>query len=194
MSYDALHGFLPAFLVLSAWLTFAPQAYRVITSGAAGVSAQTWAAMLAGRVTIIAYGLVVQDPVQVASAAFPAAAAAVILYTALARYSTQDRARTARWAAYTLAVSASAFAAPVVVPFALVSMAALSIGPQLLLVLRSTDVSGVSASTWFISAVSSAGWVLHGVLEGFAAVIAANSIWLLGSAAIALRVAVGRRH
>ena len=54
VSIFPLASLLPAFLVLATWATFLPQAWRVLRRGAAGVSPEAWAAILAGRATMLA--------------------------------------------------------------------------------------------------------------------------------------------
>jgi hypothetical protein len=94
----ALLSVLPLLLVLSTWAMFMPQLVRVFRVGVGGVSASGWAAMLAGRLTLLLYGRAVGDPVQLWAASVPAAASALSLAGTLGAASRAERARTATWA------------------------------------------------------------------------------------------------
>lgn len=134
------------------------------------------------------------DPVQLVSASVPAVASVVILAAVLrspALRPGQGR-RAVAWRAYALALAAAPVLEPsslysrALVSSALVGAAAMSSIPQVTHVLRSRDRSGVSVVAWAISALSSAAWVAHGVLGGFAAVIVANLVWLAASVAVVI--------
>lgn len=184
-----------ALLVASTWAMFVPQAARVRRVGAAGVSASAWAAMLAGRAILIVYGAAVGDAVQIVAASVPALCAAVVVVAALAGSSRVERSRTAAWATAAVGVGVLSALTPgaLVASVALVTMAVLSAGPQLLVAIRSVDLAGVSALSWVVSAASSAVWAAYGVVGGYGAVIAANFVWLVASVAIVGAVVQSQR-
>jgi uncharacterized protein with PQ loop repeat len=179
-------GLLPYLLVLSTWAMFVPQAARVFVVGAAGVSADAWAAMLAGRLAIVLYGLAVANPVQLWAASLPTLASGAILAAALGAASADARRRVAVWAigAAGVALAAAVTATVAIASVALVASAAMSSVPQLIAAMRAPDLSGVSVAAWVASAVSSVLWIVHGVVDDFLAVVVASVVWLAISAAI----------
>jgi uncharacterized protein with PQ loop repeat len=188
---DSLAAFayttLPYLLVLSTWAMFVPQAVQVFVTGAAGVSADAWAALLASRLAIVLYGLAVADPVQLWAASLPTLASAMVLAAALRQASGVGRRRVAVWAivAAGVALAAAVTATATVASMALVASAAMSSVPQLVAAVRATDLSGVSVTAWAASAVSSVLWIVHGVVDDFPAVVVSSIVWLVVSVAIA---------
>lgn len=174
--------------MLSTWAMFVPQAARVFLTGAAGVSADAWAAMLASRAVIVLYGVAVANPVQLWAASLPTLASAVILAATLRAASVGVRRRVAVWALCTagVALAAAVTATTTVASVALVASAAMSSIPQLVAAVRAAVLSGVSVTAWAASAVSSVLWIVHGVVDGFLAVVVASAVWLVVSAAIAV--------
>ena len=67
-------------------------------------------------------------------------------------------------------------------------------GPQVVEVLRSDDVSGVAAATWWISILDAALWGLYGVAISDGPLIGYGVVLLVAAVVVLVRLAVVRRH
>ena len=164
-----------------------PQAVKSTrTRSRTGVSIATWWMALIICWPWGAYGLRVEDPFLTVTNVLAAIVAIWVLVACDTRHP---------WRTLMLASSATAAAffalslAPSVllVGFATAVMI-LSRVPQLVSVVRSSDVSGVSLTTWWLSLATASTWMLYGVLRGDAVVYIANGIAALITAALVTRL------
>jgi len=176
----------------------APQAARILRSGAAGVSVATWIQALVLGELWAAYGFLAHVPAEVVTN-IPSGVLALAIVVLVARRA----GATAKVLGITLALSVAA--AAVVVSSALFQVPALlsvvavvgALGlyvPQLVKIFRHQDFAGISLLSWAIAFVATCSWTAYGIVIHKLPVVVPNFVLLPSALAIVLRVAVLRRR
>ena len=160
----------------------APQAVRLIRSGAAGVSVGTWIQAIVLAELWAAYGFLAHVQAEVVTN-IPSGALA-LLVVILVGYRTRTTVKilaassTFGLGAAALIIASVADGAPKVVSFVAVVGAIGLYLPQLVKLFRSRDVAGVSLASWEIALVGTISWAAYGVVVHKLPVILPNVVML----------------
>jgi uncharacterized protein with PQ loop repeat len=177
--------------VVRAW----PQAWHLVRHpDHAGVSLLTWALALATAGIWVAYGILEDEPANLAANAL-AGTGAVAVLVALAR-----RGRPAGGAAGTVAVLVAALVVVdrIAVRGAL-GVVGVAVGggmfvPQAVRAARSPTTAGVSAAAWWLVLAAAVIWSVYGALIGRAVVVAPGFIQFPAGVAVLVRLRAVRHR
>lgn len=170
-----------------------PQAWRIMKGRTEGVSPATWV-LSVGVGTVWTGWAYASHNFWLLFVNVSSTVAALIILVSGARQKAWRR----RWwmvgAAIILSgVFASQVVPLIVVPFVLVSGLAFRL-PQLVKALRSSDVSGISQTTWTLATINPAAWLIVSLARADAVTAAANIIAILSSIILLAVVKARARH
>jgi uncharacterized protein with PQ loop repeat len=143
------------------------QANRIRTTGARGVSLATWILSAFVSQVWFCYGIIFHVTAEIV-ANIPAITVSLVV-AFLAAKSGQGRASVMGYFAVTVITMAATFAGSFhdlrwVLSSLAVGSAIIIYLPQLALVIRPKDLSGISIISWCLASVTSAGWFVYGIL------------------------------
>jgi len=168
-----------------------PQAWRLFRDrSAAGVSPGTW------TISVVLFSVWSAYAASIGFWALLGANVSCLVAAVLVMYA-GTRSGWSRWwaalgaAGVTLAAAAG-FLAPVLLAVVMTGAGVALRIPQLLLLVRSKSVAGVSATTWLLSGATAACWLVVSASRGATAVIVANST-ALAATLVLLGVLCARR-
>ena len=143
------------------------QARRIRHTGARGVSLETWLLSVFVSQTWLCYGFVFHVPAEV-WANLPAMSVAIVV-AYLAATSQKRFARSVVIYAGLLAITAGATWAGAaghhwILADVSVTSSVVIYVPQLIVVIRANDLTGVSALSWFLACLTAASWLVYGFL------------------------------
>ncbi|HUV58396.1 MAG TPA: PQ-loop domain-containing transporter [Acidimicrobiales bacterium] len=144
------------------------QAQRIRRTGARGVSLATWLLSVFVAQTWLCYGFVFHVPAEVWANVPAMSVALVVAYLAAKSQGQLLRSVGAYVAllAVTVAATWTGSSAPhhwILSDVSVISSVVIYV-PQLVLVMRSKDLTGVSAISWFLACLTAASWLVYGLL------------------------------
>ncbi|MGA3352591.1 MAG: PQ-loop domain-containing transporter [Acidimicrobiales bacterium] len=176
----------------------APQAVRIIRSGAAGVSVWTWIQAIFLAEVWGAYGFLFHVQAEVVTN-IPGGVLA-LLVVILVGYRTGATAKVlaltsaCSLAAAALIIASVAYGVPRVVSLVAVVGALGLYVPQLVKLFRSPEIAGVSLASWQLALLGTISWIAYGIVVHKLPVVLPNVVMLPSSLAIVWRVGVLRRR
>lgn len=184
----ALAVIAPVLTIFQSWA----QAMRIRTTGAKGVSLATWMLTVFVAQTWLCYGFVFHVPAEV-WANVPAMGVALVVAFLAAKSQEKLSRSIGAYAGLVTVTVAAVWSGSTVSRHWILSLTAVFSSvviylPQLALVVRPRDLTGVSALSWFIACLTALSWLIYGLLIHQIAVALPSFVMLPAAIVILIQV------